>query len=166
MALCTFDKEPQPHGRGGLDSVDGVLDAVLLVDHPTLIRRAVVSVETRRDSLSQCCVGDQVSRDLLDRKLIERLIRVVGSDDPISPGPHVAMAVGVVDAGVSVAGEIEPHHRHTLAVVRRRKQSIDDPLVRKRRRVGEECIDLVESRRKAGEVERHATDQSRPIRLG
>ena len=63
------------------------------------------------------------------------------------------MAVDVIAVRVGVAGGIEPRHRHPLAVVRRLEQRVDPLLVRVRRLVGEERVDLGRRRRQAGQVE-------------
>ena len=72
----------------------------------------------------------------------------------------------MIAAGVGEADEIEPVHRHPLAEVGRRQQPTHDLLVRIRRLVGDERIDLFRRRRQTDEIERQSANESPPIGLG
>jgi hypothetical protein len=72
----------------------------------------------------------------------------------------VIEAVRLITIRVRVARDIEPVHRHALAVGRRREQTIHDLLVGVRRFVREEGIHLGGRRRETGEVEAHAAEQT------
>ena len=68
--------EPEEHGRHGLYPVDDILDSVLLVDDSQFAVAAVVPIEARSDQLAKIGIRKQVSGNLLDRELIEGLVRV------------------------------------------------------------------------------------------
>src|SRR5579872_2532011 len=61
--------------------------------------------------------------------------------------------------GVGIPHGIEPVHRALFGVARGSKQSIHDFLVGIRRAVGEKSRHLIRRRKKAGEIERDATQQ-------
>ena len=108
---------------------------------------------------------EHVAGDLLQRELVERQIAVERVDDPIAPAPHVALGVGLISVGIGIARRVEPLRGHPLAISRRRKQAIDDLLVRVRRFVVHERIDLGRRGRQSRQVEADATNQRGTIRL-
>ncbi len=117
VALGTFHGEAQEDVGGGLDAVDDIFDSQFLGKGAPLVRRGVVAVEAGGDLLVEGRVGHQVASDLLAKKLRERFVVLVGLDDPVPPGPHVARTVGVHHRGVAVAGGVHPGQRHPLAKV-------------------------------------------------
>ena len=159
VALSTLQAEPHPDHRGRLHAVDGVLDTVLFGDGSPFIRRRVVPIETGRDFLIVRRVRDEVSGKLLNRKLVERLVRVVSRDDPVAPRPHVAWPVRVKDAGITVPGRVHPHKRHPLAEWLRGQQLVDDFFISVFAGVCQKHVDLFDGWRQAGQVEGHASQQ-------
>ena len=133
---------------------------------PPSVFAAMVAVEAGGDLLVERRVRQQVAGELLDRELVERHVAVEGVDHPVAPAPHRPVAVALVAVGVGVAGARRASGRHALAVARRGEQAIDHLLVGVRRLVREEGIDLRGRRRQAGQVERDAADQRRPVGLG
>ena len=74
------------------------------------------------------------------------LVGVERLDDPVAPAPDVRLAVAhlLAPAGpVAVAPDVHPVPAPALAVPRDRQQPIDDLLVRVRRRVREEGVQLL-----------------------
>src|SRR5262249_29221354 len=69
----------------------------------------------------------------------------------------------LVPVAVGVAGSIEPVPTPSLAVMRRREQSIDHLLVSVRAPVREERINLGRRRRQSGEIEVDAADERGPV---
>ena len=118
VALSTFHAEPHPHHRCCFYSIDRIFHAVFFFDQPTFIGGGVVSQKSRRHTLVDCRIRQQVTGQLFQRKLIERLVAVVSTDYPVSPRPHVARAIGMKDAGVAVACGIHPYDCHAFAKVR------------------------------------------------
>ena len=108
-----------------------------------------------------------VAGDLLLHEAVVRLVGVEGLHDVVAvlPGER-AVAIGVeVAVGVGVSRGVEPNFAPTLPVVRRRQHAIDHLLIGIRRFVREVGIDLGDSRRQTGEVERDAANQRGAIRL-
>jgi hypothetical protein len=64
------------------------------------------------------------------------------------------------------ACKIEPVVGHALGIARRREQAIDEALVRIRRRVGDESVDLLERRRQARQRQADAADQRLAVGCG
>ena len=106
--------------------------------------------------------GEQVARDLLDRELVEWLVLVEGSDDPVPPVPHVAATVDVKAVRVGVARQVEPLHGHALAIVGRIEQAVHLSLVGVRRGVAQEAVHVGRVGRQAGQVEGQSAEQ-RPL---
>ena len=99
-------------------------------------------------------------------ELIERQVAVERADHPVAPRPHLAIVVDVVAVGVGVAGRVQPRHRHPLAVVRRLQERVDALLVRVRRPVGQEGVDLGRRGRQSGQVVGDAAQQRLLVRFG
>ena len=91
---------------------------------------------------------------------------VEGVNHPIAPGPHFAQAVDVKAMGVGVAREIEPLHRHTLAVVRRLQQLVHTLFVCVGRMICKKRVDIRGSGWQAGQIKRNAPQQSGLIGFG
>ena len=149
---------------GRVYAIGHVFDAVLLGDDAALGIDDVVAVEAGRQSLVECRVRQQVARELLGHKLIERHPAVEGVDRPVSPPPHVPRRVVVEAVRVGVTGRIEPVERHPFAITRRRQQPIDELLVSLGRGIRKKLIHLANRRRDAGQIERDSTDE--PLLLG
>ena len=146
-------------------SVDGVLDAILLVDRAGFGDGPVIAAESGGDPLIQAGARQQVAGDLVDHETVERLVAVEGGDDPVAPGPHGAGEVVLKAVGVGVAGAVEPVHRHSLAVMRRSQQAIDQGLVGVGTGVGEKRVDLLRRGRQPDQIEREPADQGGPLGL-
>ncbi len=63
--------EAQEHHRHGLDSVHDVFDVPFLFDRSSLSHAAVISIEAGCDNLRRRGLGQEVSGDLFERKLVE-----------------------------------------------------------------------------------------------
>ena len=85
----------------------------------------MVTMEGGGDDLVAGGVREQVAGELLDGEGVERLVVVEGLDHPIAVRPHRALRVALEAVGIGIAGEVEPLHRHVLAVVRRSHESIE-----------------------------------------
>ncbi len=116
-------------------------------------------IEGGRDALLARRVRQEITGELPDQELIVGKISVEGSNHPVAVRRHVALDVGLIAVGVGVAGEIEPIHRHPLAIGRRGEIPLDRARVRSRRSVGGKCLDLGRRRWKTGEIEGEATQK-------
>ena len=166
VAARAPQRQAEPDGGRRRDSIDRVFHQELRWHDPAFGVQAVVAVETGGDTLVQCCVGEHVTGDLLDRELIERHVVVVGIDHPVPPAPHAALAVGLVPVRVGIPGGVQPLHGHPLTVSGRLEQPVDHRLVRTGRVVAEEGVDLGHRRRQSGKVQGHTANQRRTVRLG
>ena len=118
VAAGAAQRHRHPHGRSRFDPVDHSFDPPFLGDAAPFARHPMVAVEAGGHSLREGGIGKQVARELLDGELIERLVAVVGVDDPVAPPPHVPLFVGLKAVAVGIAGAVEPPHGHPLAIVR------------------------------------------------
>ena len=74
--------------------------------------------------------------------------------------------IDVIAVRVGIAGEVEPLHRHALAVLRRGEQAVHLLFVGVGGFVGEEGFDFAGRGRQAGEVEGQAAEQRGPVGFG
>ena len=166
VALGAADGAAEPHGGGRVHAIhERFVHRLVGIDTAFFVRHRV-AVEAGRDflilgPLLVAALWQHVAGDLLDRELVERQIAVERVDHPVAILPDAAPVVLLVAVRVGVAGEIQPRTRPPLAVARRGQQAIDDAVVGVRRRVGEEGVELGGRRRKAGQVERDATEERR-----
>src|SRR5438477_1961849 len=103
VALRAGESGPEPDGGGGVDAVHERLVARLLDVDPALLVEQRVAVEAGGDPRLGRRVREHVARDLLDRELAERHVRVEGGDHPVAPLPGGAAAVLLVAVRVRVA---------------------------------------------------------------
>ncbi len=118
VALSTFHAESHPHHRCCLHAIDHVFHTVLFFDQSAFVCRCVVAQKSSGDFLLRGRIRQQITGQLLDGKLVEWLVAVISTDNPVTPRPHIARAVRVKHAGVAVARRIHPDHRHAFAKVR------------------------------------------------
>ena len=112
------ERQAQPHGRGRRYPIDHVLHQELFGDDAPLAVLAVVPVEGGGDSLAQRGFGEQVAGKLFDGELIKRHVGVVGIDHPVAVPPHGSFGIGLIPAGVSIPGAVQPLDGHPLPVSR------------------------------------------------
>ena len=105
-------------------------------------------------------VRQEVAGHLIDGELIEGLVAVEGSDDPIAPGPHLLFGVYLIAVCVGVASGIEPIDGHAFAIAGRGEEATDGLLKGVGSAIGEEGIHLGGCGGEAGNVEGSAAQQS------
>ena len=110
-------------------------------------------------------VGQQVAGQLLARELVEGLVFVERTNDPVAKRVNVHRRVAVVAHRIRIADQIEPMDRHSLAVVRRPEKLVQQLFVGLGGVVLGESIDDVRRRGKSGEVEAQAAGQRSPVRF-
>ena len=104
----------------------------------------MVAVEAGGEDLFLGRIGQEVSRHLPGDEGVERKIAVVGADDPVAPGAHVAVLIIQVSVTVGEAGDIQPVGSHALAVMCGGEVAVDQLFIRVGRLVTYEAIDLCE----------------------
>ena len=165
VALRAGERRAEPDHRSRVRPIDQVLVARLVGIGAALLVRHRIAMEAAGDLLCRGRVRQHVAGDLFDREPIERHVAVQRVDDPVAVLPDAAAIVLLVAIGVRVAGEIEPRPRPPLAEVRRGQQSIDGAVVRVVGGVRDEGIEFGRRRGKSGQVQRHAPQQCRLVRL-
>ena len=155
MVVALGARERDAHENRGrrVHAVDHVGGAVFIFLLARLAVGGVIAVEAGGDLLRERRVGKEIARELLDRELIERHVRVEGVDDPLAPFPDLAGHVVLVAARVRVPGEVEPLLRLALAEALRLQEAIHLRLVGVGTLVRQELVDLRGGRREPGEVE-------------
>src|SRR5262249_4522869 len=143
------------------------LDAELFLIDTALLVGQRVAVKAGGDLLLQSGLRQQVASQLLDDELVIGQVAVESADQPVAPAPGERTAgVLLVAIAVGVARDIEPVPRPPLAVMRRRKETVNKSLVGVGAPVAEEGIDLGRCRRQAGQVEAETANQRGAVRLG
>ncbi len=163
VAAGALERQAQHRRAERVDAIRDVFLAELLLDAAAFVRLAVQAVERGRQALLVGRVRQQIAGQLPGEETVVGQVLREGADDPVAPRRHVALDVGLVAVGIGVAREIEPVHRHALAVGRRGEVAIDGALVGAGPRVGEERVDLGRRRRQSGQVEGEPAQQHRPI---
>ena len=125
MALCTAKSEAEPGSGGGVNAVDHRVkskfqrvDASLLVHHS-------VTVKTGGHVLVLGGVGQHVTGNLLNGKLVKRHVGVERVDTPVSPRPDGAWPILFIAVRIRVTREVKPRLCPTLAVLWPIQQSIN-----------------------------------------
>ena len=165
VTLGTFHRQAQPDIGGRLDTVDIVLDAVLLLDQPALVSRAVVAVEAGSHLILERRVLELVAGQLLHREFVEPFVVVVRADHPVAPRPHEPHAVVVKHARVAVPRCVHPRQCHPLAVTLARQQRVNKHLVGVRVGVVDEPLDSLRRRRQPSQIETDPADECPAIHL-
>ena len=163
VALGTFQAQSEPDHAGCFDSVNGVLDAKFFGNRPTFVGGCIVPVESGRNFLLDRGVWYQIPSKLFNGEFVERFVRVVRVDRPVTPRPHIARAIGVKDARISIPGGIHPHQSHPFAEVLRSKQPVDGFLISNMGidvGFGEELIDFGDGRRQPGQIKGNPSQDS------
>ena len=118
VATRAFQGQPEHRRAERVHAVDDVLGAKLGFDAAAFVRLTVQAVEGGGNALVARRTRQQVARKLPEEELIVGQVLVERLDDPVAVRRHVALDVGLIAVGVGIAREVEPVHRHALAVGR------------------------------------------------
>ena len=106
----------------------------------------------------------EVAGELFGGELVERFVLVEGADDPVAITPRVGHHfVLVLPVRVGVARHVEPPPPPSLAIARRREQTLHEASGRVRCAVRLEGFDLARSGGQPGEIVRDAADEGAPV---
>ena len=113
VALGTGHGEAKPGGARRVDPVEEVVEPLFLGDRAPLAVQEMVAVEAAGDLLIESGLlsgrrRQEISRQLLAGKTIERHVGIEGLHHPVTPDPLPGVAVLLEAIGVGVAGGIEP----------------------------------------------------------
>ena len=129
MALRTLERGSQPDGAGGVDAVEDLVDAALLLVGAGLDISGRRAVEARGDEgigiFLWVSLGQEITGELHDGELVEGEVGVHRADDPIAIGPEIAQIIALKTVGVGVAREIEPRTCPAFAVMGRGEEAVD-----------------------------------------
>ena len=122
------------------------------------------TIESGRDEGFPISGIELVSGHLFAHESVEGLVRVEGMHYVVAEAPPVfAVAVAFEAVRIGKAHYIEPFLGPALAVVRGRKERVDQAVVRPRRPVLQECPCLLRRRRQPSEVEADTSEQTMPV---
>ena len=166
VALSTANRCPHPDLQRRVDTIDDRRIAKLFVVRSAFAVGECVPVKSGRDELILCRLRQQVSRKLLDRKLVERLVAVERADHPVAIQPDRSFRIVGVARRVCVASQVQPHRRPAFAVRVRREQFVNQFFVSLRIRVIHKPVSPLDRWRESRQVETESSDERVPIRLG
>ena len=115
--------------------------------------------------LSLAFEGQEIAGQLLDDKLIERLVAIERCHDVIAISPRISVCdVFIQTIRVRVPRDIEPMPSPAFAVLWRCEQSIDDSHKCVGRIVSKKSVYLIRRRRQTDQIEGDAADERSLIR--
>ena len=160
------DREAQETPRDGVHSIVTFVGARDLDRAIVVVPRAEAQEAERRKRSHARRLVEQIGRNLGFDELVVGQIVVVRLDDPVAVEPRIrvrriAAPHGIQTARIvlAVPRNVQPHAPPRLAIPRRRKQPIDDPVEGIRRRVLLERVDLVRRGWQTRQVNRGAADE-------
>ena len=118
VAAGALERQAEHRRADGVHAIDDVFGAELLFDAAAFVGLPVQPVERGGDPLFARGIRQQIARELPGEEITVRQVLIERRDDPVAICRHIALEVVLVSVGVRVAGEIEPIHRHALAVGR------------------------------------------------
>ena len=125
VALRAAKGAAEPRGRDAAHPLGAVFREILGGLGAALARHHVEPVVAGRDALLDRRIGQEVAGELLGCELIEALVGVEGVDHVIAIREDALVLIAVKTDRVAEARDIEPPHRHALAVMRRGEQALD-----------------------------------------
>ena len=111
VAAGAAESQAKPDRCRCIDAIGDVLDRVLLGNDAPFAVTAMVAIEPSGNLLVEGWQRQQIAGKLFDREAVERQIMVICVDDPVTPAPHDARAVGLIATGVRVPSCIQPAAR-------------------------------------------------------
>jgi hypothetical protein len=130
VAARTTHRQPKPYRPRRLCAIKTGLDTKLLLIGTTFRIGQGLTMKGRGQALHVAGIGQQITGQLRDGKLIKGHIRVDGIDDPVAITIGIgAWIVLLVSIGIGVAGHVEPMPAPTFAEMRRVQQAIHQVFV-------------------------------------
>ena len=165
VALAAVRGEAHVNPAHRLHAVRRHVHQVLLVDGAAFVCGDVATLEAGGDELRFGWVRQEITGDLFNGELVEGLVVVERTDDPVAIRPHLAVVVEVEAVGVAVAGGIEPVAPTMLAPFLRLHELIHELLIGIGRLVFHERFHSFWSRRKAGQIKREPANERATVRF-
>ena len=108
VTLSAGQCQPQPRCAGGVNAIEENHIALLLGNGAPLSVQEVVAIESTGNPLLDCGVWQEITGELLCRKLIERHIGIERGYHPIPPDPLRGVAILLEAVRIGVPRRIEP----------------------------------------------------------
>ena len=158
MTARASDGKAEKRSAGGVHSVNRILQQILVVDRAALVAGHMGAIESTGDDLVDGRVGNEIARELLDDELVVGLVLTKRLEHPVAPQPHLPPRIHVNSAGVGVARDVEPRHRHALGVAGAIRlfgqQHVNEALVTISARVGDIGVGFFGRGRQTSEVQK------------
>ena len=103
VASGALHRKAEEYRRDGVDTIGHILDAVLFLDDASFGVVPLVSEKSGGDLLLQVGLWEQIPCELFGEESIVGHVVAEGLDNPIAPGPHLAIFVIVVAIGIGIA---------------------------------------------------------------
>ena len=162
MVVATSARHGETEHAPG-DHVDAVVDDVGSVAEKPPAERE----KSHRGEVLRLVRGGLIGGQLQPQETVVRHVLVECPNHPVAVGGRVNVPACLTDVGVAlrvgIAGGVEPVPSPVLPITRRREEPVDERLVRLRRGIALEGLDLVGRRRQPEEVVGGAADVCGPI---
>jgi len=153
VALRALERQAKPRPPGSLESIDNALDAKLLLARVVALGLHRVPVERTGHPLLRRCVRQEIARELINRKPVERHVLVERGNHPVAVRPDVARAIRRITGRVGEPREIKPILRLALPEMRRGEQPFNQARIGLRRIVVHKAKRLIRGRRQPGQIQ-------------
>ena len=163
MAAGATDCQTQPDRERRIDPVDYIFNLILLWNDASFGIAAVIAIETGSNPLLQCRLGEQVTRELLNRELVEGHIGIEGIDHPVPPTPHRSGTIVLITTGICIPRGVEPNQAHAFTKMLRIQKSINNSLIGIRGIISQKTLNLFQRWWQSSQIHRDTTNQRRPI---
>ena len=124
MALRATEGESKHYLARGCDAVKNGVHPELLLVHAALGINLCVAMKPSGNALGLRRLGQHVARELLDGKLVERLVRIERRIHPIAITPHHAGGIVTVAIAVRIACLVQPVSPPAFAKVRGGQEAV------------------------------------------
>ena len=119
VALRAAGRQPEPRRSHRADPIAHGFCEVFLRLRSAFSGDEIEAEKSRGDALLVGGVRQQVAGELLGGELVEGLVLVERVDDVIPVGKNPQVLVAMITDGVGEADDVEPRHRHPLAIMGR-----------------------------------------------
>ena len=106
VALGTFHSGTQPGGACGIYPIHHLIYAVLLGMNPRFHIACRGAVKASGNLLIDGCIGEQVTGNLFDGKLVKGHILIEGIDNPVTECPAIAQLIRLKTIGIGIPCKI------------------------------------------------------------
>ena len=129
VAFRTFHRQTKPNLAGRIDPVGHALETILLYRVSLAASLWSIAMKPGRQSLLDGRIGQHVSSQLINGKLVEGHVSIQRPNDPVPVGPNLALLVIGKAARVGIAREVEPILGAAFGIVTCRYQTIYQTIV-------------------------------------